>query len=103
MEKSKIFKNLLSDNNVNNYTKVYILLSRFSYYKDNYIPNKKISNILKINKIDVIRAIAKLKQNNIIKVFYKGKKRYFKFINLDEEYKQYDISEFDNYNWYEDL
>ena len=65
-DKIDIFDILMKDNNVNNYTKMLILLNRLNYYSDNYIPNKKLMKILKINKPNVIRILGLLKKNKII-------------------------------------
>ena len=86
-KKDDIFNILLDNKNVNYYTKLLILLSRYSYYYDYYIPNKKIMNTLHISDNNVRRLINKAKEDNIIKVYYKGNRRYFKFINKEEEEK----------------
>ncbi len=86
MKNSKsIVKVLLENKRVNNYTKMLITLSRLDYYKDNYIPNKKLMNILKINKNRVIVILKQLVEDNVIIVYHKGKKRYFKYIINEEK------------------
>lgn len=105
-QKNKIINIILNDKNVNYYTKLMILLNTWDYYEDYYIPNRKIMNILKINKCWTIRLLKKLEENNIIHIFYRGRKRYFTFIaksNNNEiiEEKTHKEDLFD-YNWLEE-
>lgn len=101
-DKIDIFDILMKDNNVNNYTKMLILLNRLNYYSDNYIPNKKLMKILKINKPNVIRILGLLKKNKIIYVYYIGKKRYFKFINKKMNDDKMEYTSLYYYNWLEE-
>ncbi len=101
-DKIDIFDILMKDNNVNNYTKMLILLNRLNYYSDNYIPNKKLMKILKINKPNVIRILGLLKKNKIIYVYYIGKKRYFKFINKKINEDKMEYTSLYDYNWLEE-
>lgn len=101
-DKIDIFDILIKDNNVNNYTKMLILLNRLNYYSDNYIPNKKLMKILKINKPNVIRILGLLKKNKIIYVYYIGKKRYFKFINKKLNDDKMEYTSLYDYNWLEE-
>lgn len=98
-DKIDIFDILMKDNNVNNYTKMLILLNRLNYYSDNYIPNKKLMKILKINKPNVIRILGLLKKNKIIYVYYINKKRYFKFINKKLNDDKMEYTSLYDYNW----
>lgn len=101
-DKIDIFDILMKDNNVNNYTKMLILLNRLNYYSDNYIPNKKLMKILKINKPNVIRILGLLKKNKIIYVYYINKKRYFKFINKKLNDDKMEYTSLYDYNWLEE-
>lgn len=102
-DKIDIFDILMKDNNVNNYTKMLILLNRLNYYSDNYIPNKKLMKILKIDdKKSIRRLIDKLKKNKIIYVYYIGKKRYFKFINKKMNEDKMEYTSLYDYNWLEE-
>ncbi len=97
-KKENIINILLKNKRVNNYTKLLIYLSRLNYYKDDYIPNKKLMNMLNINKQNLIRRLLKqLEDDKIIKIFYKGRKRYFKYIiNTVEDIE--DINDEENIN-----
>ena len=100
-KKDKISLNtiLLNDKKVNNYTRMMIFLYMMDYYEDYYIPNRKLMNKLNINKKRTIVALHQLEDNNVIKVFYKGRKRYFTFIaNIKKESNIY----IDDYNWLEE-
>lgn len=101
-DKIDIFDILMKDNNVNNYTKMLILLNRLNYYSDNYIPNVKLMKILSIHKKNVIEIITKLKKNKIIYVYYIGKKRYFKFINKKMNVDKMEYTSLYDYNWLEE-
>lgn len=99
-DKIDIFDILMKDNNVNNYTKMLILLNRLNYYSDNYIPNKKLMKILKLNDIpNVRRIIKKLEDNKIIHTYYINKKRYFKFINKKINEDKMEYTSLYDYNW----
>ena len=84
-----IYKVLLKNKRVNNYTKLLILLNTLDYYGDNYIPNRKLMNQLGINKPNTIRLLHQLKEDNIINTIYKGRKRYFTFKDYTEEEIKY--------------
>ena len=96
--KSNLYRILLENNRVNHYTKLLIMLNTYNHFKDYYIPNKKLTRILKIDKKNLIVLLHQLQDDNIIKLYYVGKKRYFKF-NLEEEKKTNDIF---HYDWWED-
>lgn len=114
--KQNIFKQLVDNKNVNLYTKLYLILYQMDYYKKYYIPNKLIMNKLNINKQNACRLIQQLKKDKIIRIYYKGSRRYFEFINIeleelrrednfkyiptDEEQKE--INNILTYNWLED-
>lgn len=93
MENS-IFKLLMNDDSVNDYTKLYLILYQLNYYKRYYIPNKMICNRLKIRKNWAIRLLKKFEDKGIIKITYIGKKRYFRF---NKEVNHYD--DFNDFNW----
>ena len=108
---NSIYKILLQNKRINNYTKLLLLLNTLDYYEDYYIPNKKIMNILKINKNRVIVLLHQLEEDKMIHIFYKNRKRFFSFIaevkesNVDvgkikesEEYK-----EVFSYDWLSDF
>ena len=93
----------MKNKKVNGYTKMIILLSRLDYHKDYYIPNKKLMNILKIHKKNVIIILHQLVNDDIIKLSYKGKKRYFKFAEEEtKEEKNVIPVELYDYNWLEE-
>ena len=107
-KENNIFKILLNDNNVNNYTKLYLILYQMNFYKKNYIPNKLIANRLNIDIQDSRKLLNVFKKKGIIVIYYIGKKKYFKFKDkkdtiLDEsDYKTNKEIEFDfDYNWLE--
>ncbi len=82
---NNIFKSLLIDDNVNNYTKMYIALYQLNYFKTYYIPNKLLMNRLGLSKREVIRLINIFKTKKIITVKYINNRRYFKFNNNSNE------------------
>lgn len=94
---NNIFKLILNDDNVNKYTKLYLILYQMNYYKRHYIPNRLIANRLNLDIKLCPRLLNKFKEKGIIKIYYIGKKRYFKFIN---EINKKEV-EFDDYNWLE--
>ena len=96
--KSNLYRILLENKRVNHYTKLLIMLNTYNHFKDYYIPNKKLTRILKIDKKNLIVLLHQLQDDNIIKLYYVGKKRYFKF-NLEEEKKNNDIF---HYDWLND-
>lgn len=98
-----IIKILLNNEKVNNYTKLMVILNTLDHYEDYYIPNKKLMNMLSINKKSVIRLLHQLECDKVIKVFYKGRKRYFTFIATSDsdENKKYN-NNLDDYNWLEE-
>lgn len=103
--KRNIYKILQKDKNVNNYTKLLLYLNIIDYYGDNYIPNRKLMNSLKVNKNRTIVLLHQLEKNKVITLFYKGRKRYFTFIaNEDIKDDQPVIieKENDDYNWLDD-
>lgn len=93
---------LLKSKRVNNYARLMIILSRLNYYDDNYIPNQKLMKMLKTDKKWTIKLLQQLKEDRIIDIFYKGRKRYFIFITDDKKNKEEIIEEkkelFD-YDW----
>ena len=93
MVNNNIFKSLLNDDNVNDYTKLYLILYQMNYYQRHYIPNKLISNRLNLKIPNCTRLLKRLEKNNIIKITYIGKKRYFKFINNIK------TTDYEEYNW----
>ena len=97
---NNIIKILLNNKRVNNYTKLLIILNTLDFYKDYYIPNKKLMNMLGLTKYWVIQLLKQLNEDNVIKIFYKGRKRYFTFIDNSckeekEEIKKEDIFDYD--------
>lgn len=76
---NNIFKLLMYDDSVNDYTKLYLILYQLNYYKRYYIPNKMICNRLKLNIRNSRRLLKKFEDKGIIKITYIGKKRYFRF------------------------
>ena len=84
-DKKNIIDVLLNNKRVNNYTKLLIILNTLDYFKDYYIPNKKLMNRLKINKKRIIVLLHQLEEDNIIKLYYKGRKRYFVFLAFSED------------------
>lgn len=99
---NNIFYILINDDNVNNYTKMLILLNRLNYYKDNYIPNIKLMKMLCIKESkNIRRLLKKLKENNVINIYYIGKKRYFKFIKMKKK-DTFKPTELFDYNWLEE-
>lgn len=108
---NKIYKILLQNKRVNNYTKLLMLLNSLDYYEDYYIPNKKIINILKINKKNTIRLLHQLEEDKMIHVFYKNKKRFFTFtgepkestVNVDKIKQSEEYQEIFSYDWLSDF
>lgn len=103
--KININKLMLKNDRVNNYTKLMIILNTLNFYEDYYIPNKKLMNMLNINKKRTIELLKKLREDRIIAIFYKGSKRYFTFIaNNEESNSQLDNTKNDvfDYNWLEE-
>lgn len=114
--KQNIFKQLIENKNVNLYTKLYLILYQLDYYKKYYIPNQLIMNRLKVNQPNATRLIQQMKKDKIIRIYYKGSRRYFEFIDkeleelrrkddfryipTDEEQKK--INDILTYNWLED-
>ena len=97
---NNLFSILLEDENVNFYTKMLIMLSMLDYYEDYYIPNIKLMKMLGINKKSTIRLLKKLEDENIIRLFYKGKKRYFSFIKYKNKKKlNNDKIDLFDYDW----
>ena len=96
-KKNNIVKILLENSRVNNYTKLLIYLKTLDFYKDYYIPNKKLMNYLKINKNRIIVLLHQLEEDNIISLHYKKRKRYFTFIYGESERKE--IPVIFEYDW----
>ena len=100
---NNILNTLMKNKKVNGYTKMIILLSRLDYHKDYYIPNKKLMNILKIHKKNIIIILHQLVNDNVIELSYKSRKRYFKFVNEEEKKEKNVIPvELYDYNWLEE-
>lgn len=103
-----ITKILLNSKYVNNFTKLLLILNRLDYYEDYYIPNKKLLNLMKMNDKDNLnKLLKKIENENIIRILYKGRRRYFLFtdkdmIFSDELEKEYKKVELEDYNWLED-
>ena len=97
---NNLFNILLEDENVNFYTKMLIMLSMLDYYEDYYIPNIKLMKMLGINKPNTIRLLKKLEDENIIRLFYKGKRRYFSFVKYKNKKKlKTDKIDLFDYDW----
>lgn len=103
--KTNITKILLNNNRVNNYTKLLIKLQQLDYFEDYYIPNAKLMKMLGIHKKNLIVLLKQLKEDRIIAIFYKGRKKYFTFI-ADTEDKEAEFieekSELYDYDWLEE-
>ena len=95
---NNIFKLIMNDDNVNDYTKMYLILYQMNHYKKNYIPNKLLCNRLHIRKNWCIRLLNKFKEKGIIKIYYIGQKRYFRFVN---EIKKKEV-DYEDYDWLEE-
>ena len=104
-EKNNIIKILLNNKKVNNYTKLLIILNTLNFYEDYYIPNKKLMNMLNIDKKSVRRLLKQLNEDNMIRIFYKGRRRYFTFIaSSKEQQKEIERKKIDpfDYDWLND-
>lgn len=102
-----ITKILLKSKYVNNFTKLLLILNRLDYYEDYYIPNKKLENLLKIDRRKIRDILHHLENENIIRILYKGRRRYFLFTDKDMTFsdeleKEYKKVELEDYNWLED-
>ncbi len=94
--KDNIFKTMLDSKRVNNYAKMLILLNNYDYYKDYYIPNKKIEKAINISNRFIREILKQLEKDKIIYLYYKKSKRFFRFINNEKiERKRPDIFEYD--------
>lgn len=110
MNNKSIFKLLWDDDNVNLYTKFYLVLYSIKKYgKENYIPNQLFMKKFNVSKKDTSRVINKMKKDKIIRLYYINNKRYFDFIDKDlEELKgnkikgQFNNNDILDYNWLED-
>ena len=110
MNKS-LYSLLMNDENVNLYTKFFIVLYNIKKYgKDNYIPNQLFMNKFKLSKKDTSRLINKMRKDKVIRIYYINNKRYFDFIDKELEILKenkikgdYTNSDILNYNWLEDL
>lgn len=103
-EKNNIIKILLNNKKVNNYTKLLIILNTLNYYEDYYIPNKKLMNMLGLTKYWVIQLLKQLNEDDMIRIFYKGRKRYFTFIAYSKDKKEENKNKIDpfDYDWLND-
>ena len=109
MNKS-LFSLLMNDDNVNLYTKFFIVLYNIKKYgKDNYIPNQLFMNKFKISKQQSCNLINKMKKDRIIRIYYINNKRYFDFIDKELEILKgnkikgyYNNNDILNYNWLDD-
>lgn len=113
-EKIKITKLLLQNKRVNNYTKLMIILSTLNYYEDYYIPNRKLMNMLGIEKNRIRGLLHQLEEDKMIAIFYKGRKRFFTFLKTGNEDPKVDLKNIDrdienmpgknlfDYNWLEE-
>ena len=96
---------ILESNNVDVSIKLLIVLSWYDYYKDYYIPNKKLENKLKISKRAIQRGLSTLKARNLIKLYYIGKRRHFVLNNKEIkkynkiEKKEEEFTELFDYDW----
>lgn len=101
MKKQNITKILLKNKRVNNYTKLLIVLQTWDYFGEHYIPNRKIMNYLNIHKKNVISLLNQLEEDNVIKIYYRGRKKYFKFIGFKEEKEKIinEENEIFSYDW----
>ena len=110
MNNKSLFSLLMNDDNVNLYTKFFIVLYNIKKYgKENYIPNQLFMNKFKISKRIATRIINKMKNERIIRVYYINNKRYFDFIDKElEELKNNEIksnythNDILDYNWLEE-
>ena len=101
-----ITKILLNSKYVNNFTKL-LLINRLDYYEDYYIPNKKLENLMKIDRRKIRDILHHLEEENIIRILYKGRRRYFLFTDKDMAFsddlkKEAKKPELFDYNWLED-
>lgn len=101
MKKKSIKTILLNSKYVNNYTKLLLILDSLDYYKEYYIPNKKLERMLNINKNRVIILLNQAESEGLIKLVYRGRKRYFLLNNQKEDVIDEKKQLFD-YNWLED-
>ena len=85
-KRQSIIKLILDNKRVNNYTKMLIILNTLDYYNDYYIPNKKLMNMLGINKNRVIVLLHQLEEDGLIKITYKGRKRNFIFLGYVNQF-----------------
>ena len=102
-----ITKILLNSKYVNNFTKLLLILNRLDYYEDYYIPNKKLENLMKIDRRKIRDILHHLEEENIIRILYKGRRRYFLFTDKDMAFsdelkKEAKKPELFDYNWLED-
>lgn len=102
-----ITKILLNSKYVNNFTKLLLILNRLDYYEDYYIPNKKLENLMKIDRRKIRDILHHLEEENIIRILYKGRRRYFLFTDKDMAFsddlkKEVKKPELFDYNWLED-
>lgn len=99
MSKNNIIKIVLNNKRVNNYTKLMIMLNTLDYFEDYYIPNKKLMNMLGTEKNKIRGLLHQLEEDEIIKVFYKKRKRYFTFIaRVKEKEEQKEVENNNNHN-----
>ena len=96
---NNIFKLILNDDNVNKYTKLYLILYQMNHYKRYYIPNRLIANRLNLDIKLCPRLLNKFKEKGIIKIYYIGKRRYFRFVN---EINKKEVN-YEDYDWLNDI
>ena len=96
---NNIFKLILNDDNVNKYTKLYLILYQMNYYKKNYIPNRLIANRLNLDIRNSRRLLKIFEEKGIIKIYYIGKRRYFRFVN---EINKKEVN-YEDYDWLNDI
>ena len=95
---NNIFKLILNDDNVNKYTKLYLILYQMNHYKKNYIPNRLIANRLNLDIPHSCRLLKMFEEKGIIRIYYIGQKRYFRFVN---EIKKKEVN-YEDYDWLEE-
>ena len=92
MNKVDLYDIILLNNDLSNTDlKLIVVLSRCSFFRDTYIPTKKLVTLMRkyipnISNRTIVRSLKKLKDNKIIDYWAYNDKRYFKFIkdtNID--------------------
>ena len=77
--KCNLYRILLENKRVNHYTKLLIMLNTYNHFKDYYIPNKKLTRILKIENNRVRGLLKQLQDDNIIKLYFRYDFLYYNF------------------------